>query len=94
MVVVGVGVLRDFIAEHADAREDIAAWLALTEGARWRNPHELVATFPKAKHVASNKYVFKIRHNRYRLLVSVHFPTETLRILKVGTHAEYDSWDY
>ncbi len=46
--------------------------------------------------VASGKsvFVFNVAENRFRLVAAVHFNTQTVFILGVMTHVEYDrlSW--
>jgi mRNA interferase HigB len=35
-------------------------------------------------------YVFNIERNRHRLIAAIHFNTETVYVLRIMTHKEYD----
>ena len=35
-------------------------------------------------------YVFNIEHNRHRLIAAIHFNTQTVYVLRIMTHREYD----
>jgi mRNA interferase HigB len=84
---------------HREAATEIGAWTRIVKAARWRNFQELRATFPDADDV-DGVVVFNIRHNRYRLIVAVHYAKvvegrSTLGHVYIGsfmTHKEYDRW--
>jgi mRNA interferase HigB len=69
------------------------------KSARWRSFQELRASFPDADNV-DGFVVFNIRHNRYRLIVAVHYAKVIDKRLTLGhvyigslmTHKEYDRW--
>lgn len=84
---------------HREAAQEIGAWIAIVKQARWRNFQELRSTFPDADSV-DGIVVFDIRHNRYRLIVAVHYAKVIDKQLTLGhayigafmTHKEYDRW--
>ena len=45
------------------------------------------------RHCCSQRFVFNIKGNRYRLIASISFTTRTIYIKFVGTHKEYDKID-
>lgn len=47
---------------------------------------------PRVSMIRSGLVVFDIKGNDYRLAVRIAFDNGIVRILKVGTHAEYDKW--
>jgi len=81
------------------AAQEIGAWVVIVKSARWRSFQELRASFPDADNV-DGFVVFNIRHNRYRLIVAVHYARTIERRLTLGhvyigsfmTHKEYDRW--
>jgi mRNA interferase HigB len=91
--------LQQASRDHREAAREIGAWIAVVKSERWRNFEELRATFPDADDV-DGFVVFNIRHNRYRLIVAVHYAKRIDRCLTLGhvyigsfmTHKEYDRW--
>jgi mRNA interferase HigB len=84
---------------HREAAREIGSWVRIVKTARWQNFRELRATFPDADDV-HGFVVFNIRHNRYRLIVAVHYAKVidgrlTLGHVYIGAilaHKEYDRW--
>ena len=91
--------LQQAAENHREAAQEIGAWILIVKSARWRNFQELRATFPDADNV-DRFVVFNIRHNRYRLIVAVHYAKVISKRLTLGhvyigslmTHREYDRW--
>lgn len=54
---------------------------------------DVKARFPTASVVDSERVVFDIRHNDYRLIVKFRFPAQAVWVKFVGTHADYDDID-
>ncbi len=99
MHIVTIKRLQQASQDHREAAQEIGAWIAIAKSARWRNFHELRASFPDTDDV-DGFVVFNIRHNRYRLIVAVHYAKVVDRRLTLGhvyiglfmTHKEYDRW--
>ena len=91
--------LQQASEDYREVAQEIGAWALIVKSARWRNFQELQATFPDADNV-DGFVVFNIRHNRYRLIVAVHYAKMIERRLTLGhvyigsfmTHKEYDRW--
>jgi mRNA interferase HigB len=92
MKVVGRQSLTDFMDRHADARESVVAWIAEVEKAAWKGPNEVKARYASASFLPNNEVVFNLKGNRYRLKVIVAYAAQSVVVLKVGTHAEYNRW--
>ena len=90
--VVGRDQLDGFMKAHADARGPLQAWLAEVEGAAWRVPQDVLHRYPRTSFVRDGLAVFRIKGNDYRLAAQIGFNRSTVSVLKVGTHAEYDTW--
>jgi mRNA interferase HigB len=98
--VVTIKRLQQASETHREAANEIGAWAQIVKSARWRNFQELRATFPDADS-ADGFVIFNIRHNRYRLIVVVHYAKMVERRLTLGhvyigsfmTHKEYDRWN-
>ena len=94
MDVVGRGVLEDFKRRHADARGPLDAWLSEAEEAEWRGPEDVKARYPSASIISGTRWIFNIKGNSYRLDVKIAYQTQVVKVVRVGTHAEYDNWEF
>ncbi len=86
--------LKDFWeAGHADAEQPLKAWFAEVERSDWSSMVDIKARYAHASVIDSERVVFNIRGNRYRLVAKIWFPGRTVWVKFLGTHAEYDSLD-
>jgi len=83
-----------FWKSHPDAKAPLEAWIAEVERATWSTPHDLHASYPKARLIGSGRVVFPIRGNRFRLDVLVEYRNTQVLVIRVGTHADYDGWTF
>lgn len=91
MVVIGREILEEFADRHSDARGKLVAWRNESQRDAWRSHEDIRALFVRPKFIGDH-VVFRIKGNRYRLDTIVNFETQTVIIIRVGTHEEYDSW--
>ncbi|MEI7695474.1 MAG: type II toxin-antitoxin system HigB family toxin [Chlorobium sp.] len=82
--------LVQFWTEHCDAEQPLKAWFKEVRQAHWCSPHELKQHYPTASILNSNRVVFNIKGNKYRLITMINFDYGQLFIRFVGTHTEYD----
>jgi len=85
--------LRDFWSRHADAEQALRAWYHDVASADWRSPADVKRVYANASIVGSNRVVFNIGGNKYRLIVAVNYPYRTCHVRFIGTHAAYDKVD-
>lgn len=81
---------RPFEQRHALAAGPLADWLKLAEKSTARNPHQLKATFAKVSILGGGCTVFNIAGNNYRLIARVNYAFQSIIVLRVLTHAEYE----
>ena len=81
------GKLRAMVKAHLDA------WYAEAARASWKNSAELKQQYRSASIVSSERVVFNIKGNEYRLVVAINYPHQVLLIIWLGTHREYDTID-
>ncbi|MCA9544644.1 MAG: type II toxin-antitoxin system HigB family toxin [Myxococcales bacterium] len=94
MRVIARRTLREFWeAGHGDAEEPLRAWFAEAQAAEWTTMADIKARYAHASIVDSERVVFNIGGNKYRLVVKLWFPTRAVWIKFIGTHAEYDRLD-
>lgn len=90
MRVIAKSMLRSFWEKHPDAESALKGWHEEAERATWKNPSDIKATYATASFLSSNRVVFNIRGNHYRLVVHVRYDIGRAYIRFVGTHPEYD----
>ena len=99
MRIVARSTLNGFIVNRVDSRlgtsvkKHLDAWYAEVEKAVWKDSAELKAQFRSASIVSSERVVFNIEGNDFRLVVAINFHYRILLIIWLGTHKEYDRID-
>ncbi|ADL56027.1 MAG: type II toxin-antitoxin system HigB family toxin [Nitrosomonadales bacterium] len=93
MRVIAISTLRDFWEKHPQAETPLRAWFADASRAGWKTPSEIKAAHRNASFLGSNRVVFNIKGNDYRLIVVVHYNRGMMYVRFIGTHAEYDAID-
>ena len=90
MKVVGRELLILFMKRHTDAKSAIDSWLQEVSRANWKGPQDIKERYRTASFLEDNRIIFNIKGIKYRLVVKVAYQAGVIRILWVGTHAEYD----
>ncbi len=93
MRIIAVSSLRRFWERHPDAEQPLKAWYDEAKHASWTTPQQIKNHYASASFVGSNRVVFNIKGNRYRLIAAVTYRFQAVYIKFVGTHAEYDRVD-
>ena len=93
MRIVAVGTLKKFWARHPEVEQPLKAWYDEARHAVWATPRHIKARYASASFVGSNRVVFNIKGNDYRLVVAVAYRFQAVYIKFVGTHAQYDEID-
>ena len=81
--------IREFSSIHRDAETSLTAWYKTTKRANWQNLAELKAVYPSAD-LVGRYVVFNIGGNKYRLIARIVYRSQTLFVVAVLTHEEYD----
>ncbi len=92
MRIISKRILTDFYnnPEYSNAKTAIEAWYSEAKAATWKNPSEIKLQYRNASILKNNRVVFNIAGNKYRLIVSINFPSQIIYIKFIGTHQEYD----
>lgn len=85
--------LREFWMRRPDAERPLRAWFADVKRAEWQGPADVKARYARASLIASNRVVFDIGGNKYRLVVAIRYESRTVFVRFIGTHGEYDKID-
>jgi mRNA interferase HigB len=81
--------MRDFIEMHADAGPSLNAWYKTARKAKWQNLAEVQRRYLHAD-LVGRYTVFNISHNKYRLITRIAYRSQTIFVVAVLTHEEYD----
>ncbi len=77
--------------EYSDAKGQLEAWYAEVRSAHWKHPSDVKVLYRIASILKSNRIVFNICGNKYRLIVKVNYPAQIVFIRFIGTHKQYDA---
>ena len=93
MRIIARSTLREFWEKYKDAEVPLKTWYKIVENQNWKNAQEIKAMFGSASIIGSNRVVFNIKGNDYRLAVYMVFKYQKVFIRFVGTHKQYDKID-
>lgn len=82
--------LRTFWERHATTEDLLKAWFKDTEQANWAGPQDIKNRYATASFVGTDRVVFNIGGNNYRLIVKIRYEAHAVYIRFIGTHAEYN----
>jgi mRNA interferase HigB len=81
------------VAHYAALKAAVDAWFAEANKASWRDMADIKARYVTASVVNSERVVFNIKGNDYRLVVAIDFERSIAWIKWIGTHRDYDKID-
>ncbi len=95
MRIVAVGTLREFWSRpgRRDAEQPLRAWVHIVKAADWSKPTDLKQIFRSADVLGSERAVFDIGGNKYRLVAAIHYRGKRVYVRFIGTHKDYDRID-
>lgn len=93
MHVIARPALIKFYEKHQDAKGPLEAWWHEAKQAKWTSPAEIKRQYRNASLLRNNRVVFNIGGNKYRLVIKINYPTQTVFIRFIGTHKEYSEID-
>ena len=71
----------------------LEAWYQEAKHAKWRNSAQIKRNYANASIVGSDRVVFNIKGNSYRLVVGLIYARESVFIKWIGTQKDYDEID-
>ncbi|HTV47515.1 MAG TPA: type II toxin-antitoxin system HigB family toxin [Phycisphaerae bacterium] len=98
MRVIAKRMLREYWEKVPATKHALQDWHKRTEAANWKQPQDVKATFGRADPMTINRkhvIVFDIMENRYRLITTITYSTETrmgiVYTREILTHKQYDT---
>jgi mRNA-degrading endonuclease HigB of HigAB toxin-antitoxin module len=94
---VNTGIIDKFLKKHHTARKELEALVALLREKKWATWQELEQDFSNVRleNVSAEpaRIVYKIRR-AWRIDSWTSFTAQTIFVIRVGTHEEYNKWEY
>jgi mRNA interferase HigB len=85
--------LRDFWEKYPSSEKQLKLLFGEASVASWRNPNDIKREYPLASILVSNRVVFNINGNQYRLIVRINYHYKIVWIRFVGSHDHYNKID-
>ena len=85
--------LREFWERHSEAEQSLLDWHDMVAVQDWQNPNEIKHLYGSASIIDSNRVVFNIKGNDYRLITHIDYTFGFVFVLWIGSHSEYDKID-
>jgi len=86
--------IEEYVAGHAASKSSFEYWVTAVKYADWKQVVDIQQTFGTADILGkgSNRVVFDIGGNTYRMICRYHFGITKVRLFVcwIGTHTEYD----
>jgi mRNA interferase HigB len=85
--------IESFVQKNARSKSSFECWITTVSNADWNEPKDILSTFNSADILGnhSNRVVFNIGGNNYRLIAAYHFGVSKIHLFIkwIGTHADY-----
>jgi mRNA interferase HigB len=79
--------------DHKSVKSALDAWFHEVQSADWHAPADVKTSYANASIVGSDRVVFNIHGNAYRLVTAIDYRRQVVFIKWLGTHADYDKID-
>jgi mRNA interferase HigB len=76
--------------EQKSLKRCLDCWFAEVSKADWKSSEDVKAMYAWASVISSDRVVFDVLTNRYRLVTAVDYEKGIVWIKWIGTHREYD----
>jgi mRNA interferase HigB len=77
----------------ASVKTALDAWYIEVESAAWRSSQDVKRAFANASILDSERIVFNINGNNYRLIVAIDYQRQIVFVKWLGSHRGYDKID-
>ena len=89
MRIVKRAALVRFWSQHPDAKGNLGAWYGVVRKAKWTTPIEMKQVYANAD-LVGRRTVFNMAGNKYRLIARVNYVSQTVFVLHMLRHSDYD----
>jgi mRNA interferase HigB len=79
--------------DHRAVKTALDSWFHEVGAADWKSGADVKKTYATASIVSSDRVVFNVKGNDYRLVTAIDYKRQIVFIKWVGTHADYNKID-
>lgn len=85
--------IKQFTEQHPEALIALQVWVSVVKNSHWNCFADIKKDFNSVDAVGSQRYVFHIMGNHFRIVAVIKFTIGFVYIRFIGTHKEYDNID-
>lgn len=93
MRIISKKTMAKFWENEPFAEQPLKDWYKIVSKSEWLNHNDLKQQFGTASIINSQRVVFNIHGNKYRLIVDVIYKINQIHVIWIGTHKSYDNID-
>lgn len=91
MVIAKLVSIDEFLRDAPKARGPMARWTEIVQSAQWQNIMDVRRVFPTADLIVGTPYTcFNIGGNNYRLITIIAYTQQTVTVVELLAHKDYD----
>ncbi len=79
--------------DKTSVKAALDAWYFEVESSTWRSSQDVKKAFTNASKLDSERIVFNIKGNSYRLIAAIDYQRQIVFVKWLGSHREYDKVD-
>ncbi|WP_045837012.1 type II toxin-antitoxin system HigB family toxin [Hyphomicrobium sp. 99] len=81
------------VPQYRALKSQVKEWCKEVERAKWKSTADIKAGHATLSVITSDRVVFNLVGNHYRLIVRIDFDWGVVLVCFIGTHKEYDDVD-
>lgn len=80
----------EFYLLYPESKTALESWYHIVRNAEWKNYADIKKDFNSVDGVGSQRYIFNIKGNEFRIVTVIQFIHGYVYVRFIGTHADYD----
>jgi mRNA interferase HigB len=76
--------------DHKTVKAALDSWFHEAQRANWKSPSDVKRSYGNASIVGSDRVVFNLKGNDYRLVVAIDYSGQIVFIKWIGSHSDYE----
>ena len=93
MRIIAKRTLQEFWKQHPATETPLKLRYYHVKSTKWHSANDVIKQYPIARSIGNTRFIFKIKGNRYRLIVRINFDHQLVLIRFIGSHQAYDKID-